>query len=533
MKKRSVALFAACCVLFFGIMMRVYSLMVQDDMIQAGDRQSSHTVTVAAVRGTIYDTQLRPLVNAQCENRYSVFPDSQTVSALTASLTREELDPITERLTGQTPFVFSLDRLLPLSNGLRVFSVPVRYESRTIASHVIGYLASDGHGVSGAESVFDEVLSAATGEASVTYRVDGAGDWLVGDTVTKRDTLDAADAGVVLTIDRDVQTIAERVADASLSKGAVVVMSPSNGHVLAMVSRPDFEPTAVADVLNRTDAPLINRALVQYNCGSVFKIVTSAAALESGVSYTAQFTCLGSVDVGDVTFGCHHALGHGPLDMFGGFAQSCNPYYIALADRIGSRTLYEMAQTLGFTRSLTIAPNWQTDSANLPSLTTLESPAALANLAFGQGELLATPMHIAQLVATVVNRGRIVSPTIFKGYVDASGRVNEEELAPFGYAFSATTAAMLKQMMIEVVENGLGASAKPQSGSAGGKTGTAQTGRVGENGEELLQNWFAGFYPAVSPKYVVVVVSEDYASTGSAAAPVFREICEQLKDVEN
>ena len=133
----------------------------------------------------------------------------------------------------------------------------------------------------------------------------------------------------------------------------------------------------------------------------------------------------------------------------------------------------------------------------------------------------------------MVNRGRIVSPTIFKGYVDASGRVNEEDLAPFGYAFSATTAATLKQMMIEVVENGLGASAKPQSGSAGGKTGTAQTGRVGENGEELLQNWFAGFYPAVSPKYVVVVVSEDYASTGSAAAPVFREICEQLKDVEN
>ncbi len=534
MKKRTVTLFLVCGVLFFGLMGRIYYLTTRDDMVQAGDRQGSHTVTVATVRGTIYDTHLRPLVNARRENRYSVFPDTKTVSALTAGLEKAERQSILDRLTQNKPFVFTSERLLPLTDGLCVFSVPIRYETSRLASHVIGYIGSDGlHGVSGAEAVFDEALTQAIGRASVTYQVDGSGSWLVGGTVTKNDTLDKADAGVVLTIDREIQTIAERVADTSLTKGAVVIVSPENGHILAMVSRPDFDVTSLSEYLNRSDAPLINRALTNYNCGSVFKIVTSAAALEKGVSSDTVYECSGSVEVGDVTFRCHHALGHGTLDMFGGLAQSCNPYYIRLAAQIGGDTLYDMAQTLGFTREVTIAPNWSSDKANLPSLSSLQSPATVANLSFGQGALLATPVHVAQLVAAVVNQGKIVSPTILKGYVDEAGHLTASESAPPQYAFSATTAAILKQMMIEVVENGLGSGAKPDNGSAGGKTGTAQTGMIGENGVELLQNWFAGFYPAISPEYVVVVVSEDYESTGDTAAPVFREICEQLGKIRN
>lgn len=533
MKKRMLVLFTACSVLFLGIIARVYTLTVQNGIVQAGDTQSSQTVTVATVRGTIYDAHLRPLVNADRENRYSVFPDEKTVSVISASLSREEKNAILSQLKQNKPFTLITERLLPLTNGLHAFSVPIRYGTTTLAPHVIGYLGADGHGVFGAEAAFDDVLSAAVGRAGVTYTVDGAGRWLAGGSVTKTDTLSAATAGVVLTLDRDIQSTVERVADTSLEKGAVVVMSPANGQILAMVSRPDFEPTAVADVLNRTDAPLVNRAMSNYNCGSVFKIVTSAAALENGVPYTTAYTCMGSTNVGDVTFGCHHALGHGTLDMFGGFSQSCNPYYISLAADVGSVKLYDMAQTLGFSRAIPFAPDWQTATAHLPSLSTLQSPAALANLSFGQGELLATPVHIAQLVSAVVNRGKFVPPSLLKGYVDAEGRVSESAPSPPVQAFSATTAATIKQMMIEVVENGLGSAAKPQGGSAGGKTGTAQTGMIGENGEELLQNWFAGFYPAVSPRYVIVVVSEDYASTGDAAAPIFRQICEQLGKLSN
>ncbi len=530
MKKRSIIALTLSGVLLVGLAFRVYQLMVNDEILSAGDRQSSSTITVAHARGTIYDTHMRPLVNDARENRYSVFPDRETNAMLTKCLPREELEQILDNMTGNKPFVITSETLLPLTSGIRAFSVPVRYAPDSLASHLLGYLGGDGiSGVSGAELIFNEQLMAATGSASVTYTVDGSGDWLAGGHITRQDTLDQAKGGVVLTIDRDIQKIAERIADVSLEKGAIVVMSPKNGHILAMVSRPDFDPLSLSAYLEDDDAPLLNRALSNYNCGSVFKIVSSAAALESGLSIHTTYNCTGSIDVKNVTFRCHNRLGHGKLDLFGGFAQSCNPYYISLINRVGAEALYDMAYMLGFTRSVEIAPNWHTATANLPTTDTLRQPAALANLSFGQGELLATPVHIAQLVGTVVNGGKLVKPTVLKGLVDARGNLEEYETADSPYVFSAETAVTLKQMMIEVVENGLGKSAKPAVGSAGGKTGTAQTGMTGENGEELLQNWFAGFYPAISPEYVVVVLSEDYASTGDYAAPVFRELCNELQ----
>lgn len=530
MKKRATIALILSCVVLVGVAARLYRLVSDDKFLLAGDRQSSHTISVARVRGTIYDTHMRPLVNNGYENRYGVFPGAETNAVLTKSLPHEELTEILSLMTGDKPFLLRSDTLLPLSTGIRAFSVPVRYTEDDVASHLIGYLDGDGlNGVAGAECIFNDCLTAATGEASVTYTVDGAGSWLAGGQVQRRDTLYKADAGVVLTIDRDVQVIAERIADASLEKGAIVVMSPKSGDILAMVSRPDFDRSSLAAYLSRDDAPLVNRALSRYNCGSVFKIVSSIAALESGMSIKTTYTCTGSIDVYGVTFRCHQRLGHGKLDLFGGFAESCNPYYISLIEQVGANGLYQMADALGFADPIAIAPGWQTASANLPHPDMLRQPAALANLSFGQGKLLATPVHIAGLIGTVINDGHLVTPTVFKGYVDDQGHVEQAMREHGEPVFSTETAITLKQMMIEVVENGLGTGAKPQVGSAGGKTGTAQTGMIGANGEELLQNWFAGFYPAVSPQYVVVVLSEDYDSTGDRAAPVFRDLCNALQ----
>ncbi len=120
-----------------------------------------------------------------------------------------------------------------------------------------------------------------------------------------------------------------------MEKGAVVVMEPSTGQILSMVSLPDYQPNTVAESLSDENSPLINRALCNYNCGSVFKIVSAAAALEAGVDTDFSYTCMGSYTIEDLPFHCHNRLGHGSLDMLQAFGKSCNPYFVNLMTQTG------------------------------------------------------------------------------------------------------------------------------------------------------------------------------------------------------
>ena len=300
-----------------------------------------------------------------------------------------------------------------------------------------------------------------------------------------------------------------------------------------MVSLPDFQPGTVADSLDAADSPLLNRALCNYNLGSVFKITSAAAALEKGIPISTAFPCNGSVTIGNVTFHCHNRLGHGTLNMQDGFAQSCNPYFIQLMQQAGGSALLGMASNLGFDRSLILADGLKTARATLPTAEELLSPAAVGNLAFGQGSLLGTPVHVAQMVAAVVNGGKIIRPTILKGYCDKEGRLSEETIEPEQTVFSKQTAQTLKDLMIYAVKEGTGASAQPtvSAGAAGGKTGTAETGWKSEN-KAVVQSWFGGFYPAENPKYVIAVIAEDSDNTKGKSSPVFKKICEDIYMLE-
>ena len=280
--------------------------------------------------------------------------------------------------------------------------------------------------------------------------------------------------------------------------------------------------------MDREDSPLFNRALATYNCGSVFKIVSSLAALESGVPLTQSFTCAGALTVGENRVKCHHILGHGLLDMCSGFAQSCNPYYIQLMQLCGGAPLYRTACLFGFDSPILLAKGYGTARAVIPSEQTLSQESVLANVSFGQGDLLASPIHVAQMTACVVNGGYYYRPNLYAGAVDISGNLTPTETDPPVQVCSASSAALVKDMMIAVVENGTGTAAKPKVGGAGGKTGTAQTGWVGEDGETMVQNWFTGFYPANDPQYVITVLAEDSGRTGESTASVFAQLCDAL-----
>ena len=331
---------------------------------------------------------------------------------------------------------------------------------------------------------------------------------------------------MALTLDADLQRLAERCA--TMTRGAVVITDAQSAEILALVSRPDYQPTEVAAAMTAADSPLLNRAITDYNCGSVFKIVTVAAALEAGVPLSRAYTCTGKLTMGDTDFHCHHLLGHGRLTMTEAFAASCNPYFIQLAQEIGAARLYDMAATLGFGRAIDLCEDWQTARAVLPTLSTLlSSPAELANLSFGQGGLLATPVHLAAVVGAVLADGEYASPTLLSGTVDATGSLIARERGETTRVFSAETAAALREMMVGVMTEGTGTAAQPRWLAAAAKTGTAETGWY-EDGVEVIQNWMVGYYPTAEPRYAVTVLVENSEASGENAASVFKALCEEL-----
>ncbi len=532
MQKRVVVCFAAVLFALSGVMARLYRLS-DSDLKAAANEQSSLTVTVARVRGTIYDRNGEKLVNDTVRYAAAVVQTPSTLTMLSERLPAIEFTALSERMVNGRPVVTVTDTPLVPTDGVTVFTVPERYGDDQAAAHLIGYLGDDGvHGASGLEKALDAQLAAANGEVTVTYKTDGQGRVMLGEAVTVENTLQNAAAGIALTIDRRIQTAVEKRADPLLDRGAVVVTDPYSGDVLAMASFPDFEPNALADYLDDADGPLYNRATAAYNCGSVFKIVSAVTALENGAALTQSYRCNGSLRVGANVIKCHHVLGHGTLDLTGGFVQSCNPYFIQLIKQAGGASLYRTATAFGFNTALTLAPDYRTAAAVFPEPAELLQPTALANVSFGQGKLTATPMHIAQMTAAVVNGGAVRPLRLVYGTVTVNGETIAASPNPPMTLFSPAVAKQVRTMMTSVIEDPIGEAARPETGGAGGKSGTAETGWLAENGRTMVQSWFTGFYPAEDPRYVITVVSEDAETSKKTAAPVFKAICDALSRLD-
>ena len=488
MQKRSVLLLVAILFAMSGILAKLVKI-GRDPIESVSLSQSTVTVTVAEQRGTIYDRHLKPLTNAETQYAASITADPETMATLSNRLSKEEWEIIQNGLQSGKPVTVVSDSPFPLVKGVRQFTVPIRYSDNQVAAHLIGYLNSDGvTGACGLEAAFDDLLRESSGSVTVSYQTDGRGNTLTGGKTQVSNTLKRAEGGICLTIEKDVQEMVEKIAGEKISKGAVVVMEAQSGNVTALASFPSFNSNRLADYLEREDAPLFNRALATYNCGSVFKTVSALAALESGYSASKTYTCLGALKVGGNRIKCHHVLGHGELDMTKGFALSCNPYFMQLIAETGASPLYRLACALGFDSPILLTDRYATSRATIPDEQTLLQETVLANVSFGQGNLMATPIHVAQMTACVVNGGYYYRPNVLYGIVNENGALtrNEKE-APISVC-SAASAETVKNMMIAVVEEGSGKSAKPRIGGAGGKTGTAETGWRGEDGEMMVQN---------------------------------------------
>ncbi len=527
MKKRLRILCVVLLMLLGCCLWRVVTIQQQPALSDAAGEQATITVEAGTARGTIYDCHLRPFLNTETVYVASVAPTKKAERCIKKSFDEATAKRLLERLKNNRPIAVRTEESMVLGEGVTERLLPVRYGGeKVLAPHVIGYIDESG-GVTGIEFACNELLEFYSGGVSVTYEADATGTPVEGNAPLVSDTTALCKGGVVLTIDKTLQAIAEEAAE-QMTRGAVVIMNPKTGEIQAMASVPTYQPDHVDEALNAENAPLLNRALTDYNCGSVFKIITAAAALEAGVSPDTEFTCNGGYSLGSHFFRCHYILGHGMVDMKEAFAKSCNPYFIQLALSVGAEKVYDMAVSFGMDRAWTLAEGLSTARGVLPSLQTLSSSdAELCNLAFGQGELLSTPIHVAQLASAIANNGVIYRPTLIAGTVDENGVVTKAEPSPPQYVFSEKTAAMLKPMMEYTMVEGTGAKGQPFPYPAAAKTGTAETGWV-EDGQEVVEHWFTGYYPAENPQYVVTVLCENSEASGESAAPVFKEICENL-----
>lgn len=529
MHKKIIVVYGAFILLFGGIILQIYAIM-ESGYLRVSDAQSSYIVDLAQTRGYIYDIKYRPFVNIDTEYAAAIMPSPETLSAVTDAVTEEQKADILPRFETGLPFLYKLDTGDIYANGVDIVKAKKRYQKEQLAPHLIGYLENaSGSGISGIEGAYDDFLTEHGGSIKVRYRVDALGNILQGKAPEVINKNYDSPAGVVLTLDSNIQRLAENAAKKYFDVGSVVVMDVDTGDIKASVSLPVFDPNNQEASIYSPNAPFVNRSFHgEYSVGSTFKLLVAATALEQGVSKYYTYDCQGSIEVGGKIFKCHKLDGHGVLDMQGATEKSCNPYFVSLMMKIGSESVRYKASEIGFGKSVAFTETYKTSSGTLPTSADLKNIAERANFSFGQGKLTANPVQIAQMIATIANSGLSVVPRIVEG-TTLDGKTISEHTVTYAQnrIIQQGAANQVAQFMVSTVDVGSGKKAKPEQGGAGGKTGSSQTGRY-IDGKEVVHAWFAGFFPARRPQYAIVVLAEGRESGGDVAAPVFKEIADGI-----
>ncbi|MBQ9082511.1 MAG: penicillin-binding protein 2 [Clostridia bacterium] len=520
--RRCTALMLILAICYGTLVWKLYVLTTDEKLQETAAAQQTYVIEAGKVRGTVYDCNLEPMTNRTRQWITAAVASPTAVTMLRRILPESTASGVLERLQKGKPVL--LNGRLPQVPGILSIQVPVRYDAGGTAVHVIGYTDASGQGVCGIEKDWDAWLAEGGGTVRVRYSADAWGRTLNGAALEESRSGDGT-AGVVLTIDRRIQQMAEQVAQESLEKGAVLIVESETGAVRAMVSVPTYDPDNAAQALSAPDSPMLNRALCSYNVGSVFKLVTACSALEAEF-VLPEMQCSGSLLYHGRQFQCIYGRGHGKVGLERAVAVSCNGYFIRLADEVGAKSVYEMAQKLGFGREIVLTDSIRTTVGVLPSLQDLSAPAALANFSFGQGELLASPLQVAVMIQTIANGGVQIMPSLIAGTVDENGAFSASEPAVRERVLSEETAEAVKNAMRKAISGGTAAHAAPESGDAGAKTATAETGWY-QDGEAVVQAWCAGF----TEKYSIVVFAENGRSGSAACAPIFKQLADGLAEL--
>lgn len=495
---------------------------------EAVGRQSMYTLRVASARGTIYDRSLQPLTNASEKYVAAVIPTVETIARLNTITDEEQRAELQAALQNGKPFLIEVNS--PVStDGIATFTIYERYSENQPAANLIGYLENGQSGADGIEKNFDTLLSQNQGEINVTFSIDALGQAISGESLQVENTYKIADGGVVLTLDRDIQLALEE-ACAEIQKGAAVILDCDTGDILASASFPAVDPNHLDESMNNADSPFVNRVLQAYAPGSVFKLFVATAALEDGFDYQETYTCDGTIHIDGMDFACYDSTAHGEVNMHTALRKSCNGYFVQLLQRLDPANVLTLVRSAGFGQEITLTDTVISSAGNLPSIETLSNERARALFSFGQGETTASPLQIAAAVNAIANRGEYIEPRLYLGTASANLQLSETAIHEGTKIMEETTSNRLRAYMESTARFGTARSGAPQNCISGIKTGTAQTGVFAEDGEEILNYWYAGYIcdSEETPAYTLVILEETSGESHVPAA--FRKISETLVD---
>lgn len=411
-----------------------------------------------------------------------------------------------------------------INSGINIDEDTKRYYPyNDFASHIIGFCGSDNQGLGGVEAKYDKILSGTKGR--ITKIKDAAGGEV--ENKVEHHTNGVDGDNVVMSIDMGVQSIVEKYLEAACidnkctDGGNVIVMEPSTGNILAMATYPTYNLNKPYEILDENlksvwnslsekekseslQAMWRNKAIADtYEPGSTFKLVTTSASLEEGITSpdkAGEFCCSGSITIAGTRIKCwRHYRPHGSQSLREALMNSCNPIFIGLGQKLGVETYYTYLEKFGFLAKTGIDLPGEAKGIFLDK--SKVGPVELATISFGQ-RFEVTPIQMITMVSTIANKGQRMKPRLVKQIINSqTGEKKNIEPECTGRAISEKTANDVLSMMESVVSEGTGKNAKVVGFRVGGKTGTSEDG---VNTNKYVTS-FIGVAPISNPKVTILV----------------------------
>ena len=545
-RKRALAIACVLGVWMLIIGVRLIQLQTSqhDWLLERARVQQQDAVETSPVRGLVLDRHGNELARSIDTDSFWAVPGEikavEELSARLAPLVEIDANTLVERLKEaqrlKRKFVWIARKLdheraekIRAMNLEGVYSLkePKRhYPNGSLAAHVLGFVGLDEVGLAGVERTFDERIR---GEAGKIFIETDAHSRPYGSFETRARPGET----VVLTIDRLVQYKTEQALSGAVERsraksGTAIVLDPRTGEILALANAPSFDPN---DARSATDEARINQALQNiYEPGSTFKIVAYSAAIERGlVKPEDRIDCqMGSITVAGRVIRDHHAFGS--LSITEALAKSSNVAAIKLGLRVGDDSMHDYMTRFGFGCKTEVELPGETVGLLRP--VKRWQPSSIGSIAIGQ-EVGVTPLQMAAAFATLANDGVRIAPHLVREVRAADGSVVYSATPEQHRVVSLETARTLRGMLEQVTLNGTAKAAQLNGYTAAGKTGTAQKidPKTRAYSHTKFIGSFVGFAPVESPSVVIIVVIDEPVGGyhgGEVAAPVFREIAEQI-----
>jgi cell division protein FtsI (penicillin-binding protein 3) len=531
---------------FCGICLRLVYLQIfqYGEFEQRASHQQQRTIEISPKRGIIYDRAGRELaMSINVDSGFAVpteIPDLAQTILLVTRITREDPREVLARCKASRSFCWvarkadaeTVERIKALNlKGIYFEKESKRfYPKRELAAQVLGYVGMDDEGLSGIEREFDEQLRGKPGRMLI--QVDARRK-----NFNRIEKQPEPGENVVLTIDQNIQYIAERELETAMEQthahaGTVIVANPRTGEILALANRPTFNPNLSRKI---TPESLKDRAVSDvYEPGSTFKVVTISAALEEKITNPNEvFDCqMGSIVVNGMRI--RDSRPHGLLSVSGILAQSSDVGAIKIALRLGEERFYKYIRAFGFGQQTGIELPGETRGLSKPL--NRWSKVSIGAISMGQ-EIGISPVQLVAMVSSIANDGEWVAPRIVAGRTEPLSTPQTIAFQPGAQrrVLSPLTAAQMKTMMEGVVlsPHATGRMAVLQGYSSAGKTGTAQKVDPGTHGYSRTNYVasFAGFAPVNNPAITVAVILDSPVGLhqgGQVSAPVFQRVAQQV-----